>query len=133
MHGNDRVVDATFHPDIADLYVASDACITDYSSVMFDYSMTRKPLFFFVPDLEDYLSTRPMYMDLEEIAPSPLCRELDQLSSELLDMDQFDAKYGQAYDAFRQRFAPHDDSYSAKRVVDQIMLPVMKDHGISID
>lgn len=133
MHGNDRVVDATFHPDIADLYVASDACITDYSSVMFDYSVTRKPLFFFVPDLEDYLSTRPMYMDLEEIAPSPLCRELDQLSSELLDMDQFDAKYGEAYDAFRQRFAPHDDGNSAKRVVDQIMLPVMKDHGISID
>lgn len=133
MRGNERVVDATFHPDIADLYIASDACVTDYSSVMFDYSVTRKPLYFFVPDLEDYLSTRPMYMDLSEIAPSPLCRELDDLSEEVLDMSNYSAKYGEAYEAFRQKFAPHDDGRSAQRVVDQIILPVLNEHGISID
>lgn len=133
MQGNDQVVDATFHPDISDLYVASDACITDYSSVMFDYSVTRKPLFFFVPDLEDYLSSRPMYMDLEEIAPSPLLREVDSLAEHLLDMSRFNDNYGANYEVFRQRFAPHDDGFSAKRVVDQIMLPVFTEHGVKID
>ena len=133
MKGNERVVDATFHPDIADLYIASDACITDYSSVMFDYSVTRKPLFFFVPDLEDYLSSRPMYMELPEIAPSPLLREVGELAEQLLDVENFSAKYGQAYEAFRQRFAPHDDGHSAERVVDQLIKPVLEQHGISID
>ncbi|MHC6176478.1 bifunctional glycosyltransferase/CDP-glycerol:glycerophosphate glycerophosphotransferase [Glutamicibacter sp. X7] len=133
MQGNERVVDATFHPDIAELYIASDVCITDYSSVMFDYAVSRKPLYFFVPDLEDYLSTRPMYMDLEEIAPSPLCRELDELAAELLDVERYPQKYGEAYEAFRQRFAPHDDGYAARRVVDELFLPVLKEHGIEID
>ncbi|MGP4966587.1 bifunctional glycosyltransferase/CDP-glycerol:glycerophosphate glycerophosphotransferase [Glutamicibacter ardleyensis] len=133
MKGNEQVVDATFHPDISELYMAADACITDYSSVMFDFSVSRKPLFFFVPDLEDYLSTRPMYMDLAEIAPSPLCMDLDQLVGEILDMDNFSDKYGADYEAFRVRFAPHDDGYSAQRVVDEIFKPVMEKNNIAID
>ena len=50
----DFVVDGTKYPEISDLYLISDICITDYSSVMFDFANTKKPLLFFTYDLEFY-------------------------------------------------------------------------------
>src|SRR5690606_6268881 len=40
--------------DIQILYLVSDILITDYSSVMFDYSILRRPIIFYVYDLEKY-------------------------------------------------------------------------------
>ena len=51
---NDFVVDGTKYPEISDLYLITDICITDYSSVMFDFANTKKPLLFFTYDLEFY-------------------------------------------------------------------------------
>ena len=48
------VLDVTSYPDVSELFLVADALITDYSSVMFDFTVTGKPLFFFVPDLENY-------------------------------------------------------------------------------
>jgi CDP-glycerol glycerophosphotransferase len=43
---DERVLDLTDHPDIADLYLAADAMVTDYSSTMFDFSVTGRPMLF---------------------------------------------------------------------------------------
>jgi CDP-glycerol glycerophosphotransferase len=48
------VIDVTSYPDISELFLVADALITDYSSVMFDFSVTGKPIFFFTPDLDRY-------------------------------------------------------------------------------
>src|SRR5690606_19605207 len=47
-----RVIDVTGYPDTALLLLAADALSTDYSSVMFDFSATGKPMYFLVPDIE---------------------------------------------------------------------------------
>ncbi|MBR2188043.1 MAG: CDP-glycerol glycerophosphotransferase family protein [Eubacterium sp.] len=44
-----------------------DALITDYSSVMFDYSITRKPIILFLYDFEEYMRERGMYLDIKEL------------------------------------------------------------------
>ena len=50
----ERLVDVTSYPDIADLLLVADVLVTDYSSVMFDFGVTGKPMFFFTPDLAHY-------------------------------------------------------------------------------
>ncbi len=72
--------DVTRYPEINDLYLASDALITDFSSVMFDYTVTGKPLVLFAPDLESYRDAgRGMYLDLTVDGPAPVLTNLDDL------------------------------------------------------
>jgi CDP-glycerol glycerophosphotransferase (TagB/SpsB family) len=67
------VVDVTLYPDLAELFAVADVLVTDYSSAMFDFAITGKPLVFFVPDLARYTgSIRGSYFDLAAEAPGPL-------------------------------------------------------------
>lgn len=50
-----------------DFLVHMDALITDYSSVMFDYALTGKPVILFTYDKEQYLSDRGMYFSIDEL------------------------------------------------------------------
>ena len=67
-----RVIDVTSYPEASDLFCASDLCITDYSSVMFDFTVTDKPLLFFTPDYERYMNEqRGVYFELKIGHPVP--------------------------------------------------------------
>ena len=45
----------------------SKLLITDYSSICFDYLITRKPIVFFQPDKEGYLSDVGLYFNVDEV------------------------------------------------------------------
>ncbi|MFL5912798.1 MAG: CDP-glycerol glycerophosphotransferase family protein, partial [Gaiellaceae bacterium] len=67
------VVNVSGRDDLAELYLAADVLITDYSSVMFDFAVTRKPMLFFTYDLAWYRDElRGFYFDFESEAPGPL-------------------------------------------------------------
>jgi CDP-glycerol glycerophosphotransferase len=85
---------------------------------MFDYSVTRKPMAFFTPDLKRYVASRGMYFDLAEHAPGPLYEDVARLADGLRDLDALTRDHADKYEAFRQRFAPWDDGKAAARVVD---------------
>jgi CDP-glycerol glycerophosphotransferase len=109
------------HPDIRDLYCASDALITDYSSTMFDYALTGKPMLYFVWDLDSYRDRlRGLYVDLAEIAPGPLLADGDELAAALRDLPAVTQQHAAAYGAFRTRFGGLEDGHSAARVWDLI-------------
>src|SRR3712207_4483149 len=60
------VVDVSWYPDVHELYLAADVMITDYSSTMFDFAITGKPMLFYTYDLEHYRDTlRGFYFDLD--------------------------------------------------------------------
>src|ERR1700749_1601985 len=60
------------YPDITELYLASDVLVTDYSSAMFDYAVTGRPIVFFVYALAEYRDTlRGFYFDFEAEPPGP--------------------------------------------------------------
>ena len=64
------VRDVSAYPDVAELYLAADAMVTDYSSTMFDFAITGKPLLFFTYDLDDYRDDlRGFYFDFAESRP----------------------------------------------------------------
>jgi len=111
-----NVIDVTGYPDVTDLFLAADALITDYSSVMFDFSVSGKPIFFFTPDLAHYGETlRGFYFDLLEVAPGPVTGDPAVLAELITTTDAAD--YGERYSAWQERFNPLDDGGAAARVV----------------
>ena len=72
----------------AELYLAADMLVTDYSSAMFDFAVTGKPMVFYTYDLEHYRDDlRGFYFDLAEIAPGPLVRTSEELVEAIADDD----------------------------------------------
>ena len=116
------VVDVTSYPDVSELFLVADALITDYSSVMFDFTVTGKPLFFFVPDLDNYRAhLRGFYFDLIEAAPGPVVRTSAELVSLVRDRDTITGDYALKYLAWQRRFNPHDDGKASERVVRRLL------------
>jgi CDP-glycerol glycerophosphotransferase len=113
-----NVIDVTGYPDVTDLFLAADLLVTDYSSVMFDFSVTGKPIFFFTPDLDHYRENlRGIYFDLAAIAPGPVVTDPEELVRLVRTANASRVEFADRYAAWTARFAPHDDGHSAERVV----------------
>ena len=109
------VLDVSGVEEINDLYIASDLMITDYSSTMFDYGVLRRPILFYMYDLEQYRDRlRGFYFDLNELPGTILTRQ-DQLAPAILNTKNF--VWTDEWEAFRQRFAPLEDGKAADRVI----------------
>lgn len=105
--------------DIADLYLVADALITDYSSVMFDYSLLKRPMFFFAYDLKEYKEElRGFYFDYMKEIPGPVSQTTDELVTQILDYEP--EKWQAKYEAFSDKFNTYDQGNASKRVVDLI-------------
>jgi CDP-glycerol glycerophosphotransferase len=116
--GEERILDVTRYPDIADLYLAADALVTDYSSVMFDFALTDKPQVLLVPDLEQYRDVeRGFYFEIEDGPPGPMVSTTDEVARVLLGEDAHAA----ARAGFRERFCPWDDGRASARTVDWLL------------
>ncbi|WP_062431463.1 bifunctional glycosyltransferase/CDP-glycerol:glycerophosphate glycerophosphotransferase [Herbidospora daliensis] len=110
-------IDVTGYPEIADLYLAADVLVTDYSSAMFDFACTGKPMVFFTYDLERYRDTlRGFYFDFTAEAPGPLTMTTDETIDAIRE-----AAVPAAYGTFRQKFCPWDDGRASSRVVDLLL------------
>ena len=113
-----RVMDVTRYPDIADLYLAADVLVTDYSSVFFDFSITDKPMVFLAPDLLAYRDdNRGFYLDYHETVPGPVVEQTSEVIAAINAPDT----YAERREAFRREFNPLDDGHAAARVVDRIL------------
>jgi CDP-glycerol glycerophosphotransferase len=87
---------------------------------MFDFSVTGKPMYFLVPDMEHYRGElRGFYFDLAAAAPGPLVRTQSELIA-ALDADD-PAEHAEAYTRWRARFNARDDGRAAERVVARIL------------
>lgn len=116
------VLDVTTYPDITDLLLISDVLITDYSSVMFDFAGTGRPILFFTYDLEHYRDhLRGFYFDFEAQAPGPLLRTNDEVIDALKETDAVTRSYRSAYAAFAAKFCALDDGRAAERAVRRLL------------
>lgn len=113
------VRDVCSHPDIRDLYLAADVMVTDYSSTMFDFAITGKPLLYLTYDLEYFQNElRGFYFDLAEVAPTPLLRTSEELVAALADLDTVVAGSTERYARFRETFCSLEDGHATERVLD---------------
>lgn len=105
--------------DISRLYLIADMMITDYSSVMFDYSILKRPMFFFAYDLENYENNlRGFYFDFLKEAPGPISKTTDQL---IWDIKNYNAEqWNDKYKEFSDKYNSADDGMASKKIVEKI-------------
>lgn len=114
----DFVVNGSDYNDISDLFLITDICITDYSSVMFDYANTGKPMLFFTYDLENYKNNlRGFYFDFENEAPGPLIQTNKELISSIKNIDDVQDTYKEKYENFYNRFCTFENGEAAQKIV----------------
>lgn len=77
-------LNANKYSDIQELYLASDMLITDYSSSMFDFALTKKPVFLYTFDIASYKEDRNFYFDLSKL-PFPSASTMDELITKISD------------------------------------------------
>ncbi len=116
--GEYQVKDVTAYPDIQELLNISDFLITDYSSLMFDYMVTKKPCFLFVPDAEQYqLKERSLYFKLDQL-PFPAAGDMRHL---LIQIDQFDDQlYQKKIKDFTTSIGSFDEGIANEKLYERI-------------
>jgi CDP-glycerol glycerophosphotransferase len=114
-------IDVTNYKNVAELYIAADVLVTDYSSSMFDFSVTGKPMIFLAPDLEHYVAQRGFYFDFENLAPGPILKDASFLRKALEEIDSQKIEYAKRYQAWQQKFNQLEDGLASKRVVDKTL------------
>ena len=114
------IIDVSKYDEINDLYLVSDALITDYSSVFFDYANLKKPMLFYMYDLDEYKNDlRDFYLDLK-VLPGPISKTQEELEKDIENIDKIKDKYKSKYDKFNKEFNYLDDGKSSSRVIKEI-------------
>ena len=116
------VKDVSLFPDASLLYLVADVLVTDYSSAMFDFSVTGKPMLFYAPDMDSYRDElRGMYFDLKSEAPGPVVSDLQSLIDSIQRLEAVEREYEERYSAWQAKFNPWDDGRSTERVVNFLL------------
>ena len=116
------VQDVSLHPDVADLYLAADVLVTDYSSAMFDFAVTGRPVLLWCYDLEHYRDDlRGFTLDLETEAPGPVLVTEDAVVAALRDLPGTVAAHADQVAAFRRQWCALDDGHATDRVLDAVL------------
>ncbi|MFJ8257630.1 CDP-glycerol glycerophosphotransferase family protein [Peribacillus asahii] len=117
----DFVMNVSKYPDIQELYLISDILMTDYSSVMFDFANTNRPILYYTYDLDDYRDNlRGFYIDFEDEAPGPLMKTTEDIIDAVLHLDEVNKKYETKYRAFRSKYCGLEDGKASERAVDLV-------------
>jgi CDP-glycerol glycerophosphotransferase (TagB/SpsB family) len=121
----DRLIDVTSYPSMTELLLIADVLVTDYSSAMFDFAGTGKPIVFFTPDLAHYSADlRGFYFDLLAEAPGPVVRERSELRDAILAAEaggRGSTAASERAATWRTRFTSLDDGHAGERVVQRLI------------
>ena len=116
----DRLIDGIGAPriDVNDLLFVVDLLVTDYSSIVFEFSTLGRPMLFFTPDLEAYVASRDFYEPFEAFVPGRIVRTFDALLDAIRREDFELEKVA----PFAARHFAHLDGASTDRVIDEVIL-----------
>lgn len=103
--------------DIAELFLVADILVTDYSSVMFDYSILRRPMFFFAYDFYKYKNElRGFYFSYSKEMPGPISTTTEELIEDIRTYRP--QEYEERYKSFIEKYNTLDDGMASERVLD---------------
>lgn len=115
----DRLIDGTHAPiDVNDLLFAVDVLITDYSSIVFEFSTLLRPMLFFAYDLDEYVASRDFYVPFTEFVPGRIAHRFDEVIAALRSGEFEFEKVA----AFARRHFDHLDGGATDRVIDELIL-----------
>ena len=110
--------DLTGAMSISQLLCVSDICISDYSSLVFEYSLFERPMVFYAPDLQEYFDARGFYYDYDTLTPGPVFDDQTEMIAYIREIDaRFDR---QQVKDFREKFMSACDGHATERILDYI-------------
>jgi len=104
--------------DIQELLLISNLLISDYSSVIFDFLLTMKPIILFPYDIERYQKGRGLIYNLKEIAPGPVIFNVEDLIKTIRNLEKIEIEYKAIREKIRKRFNKYNDGKSIERILD---------------
>lgn len=108
-----NIIDLSDSMDINELMIMSDLLITDYSSVVFEFSLMDKPIIMYSPDREEYIKERDFYYEYEGFVPGPIVNNTKELIGKL-NSDGWDTE---KVSKFKERFFDYRDGKSTERFI----------------
>lgn len=111
----DFAMDVTSKLNIEDLLATADICVSDYSSLVFEYSLFEKPMIFYAYDYDDYCDWRGFYYDYSDFTPGPIVKDQEALLDALLHAESQMDKEKLA--AFRNKFMSSCDGHATDRII----------------
>lgn len=92
--------------------------MTDYSSALFDFAVTGKPVLVYAYDLEHYRDRlRGFTFDLVTEGPGPVFTDQPSLTRALLDLPGTAAAFADQHAVFRDRYCHLEDGHATERVI----------------
>ncbi|WHY91245.1 CDP-glycerol glycerophosphotransferase family protein [Neobacillus cucumis] len=114
-----RVINVSTWDDAIELMCAADVLITDYSSIVFDWYCSRKPVIYFVPDYEQYVGPlRGSYFDLSKTNAGEICKTQEEMFDVLGKVIKQKVT---SYNDFYATFCSLHDGMSADRVINYLL------------
>ena len=111
---SEQVIDVTAYQDIQELLMISDVVISDYSSLIFDFMFTKKPVVLYVPDLKDYLKNdRPLYYALDQL-PFLIANDHQEVIEHIKNFNQED--YKEKVELFLQKIGSFEQGYACEKI-----------------
>lgn len=97
---------------------AAAGLVTDYSSVLFDFLATGRPIAFLTPDADEYTRARGTYSPIDEL-PGPISADAHAVGGELRALMHAKTTHPR-YAEWAARFAPFEDGRATERIVDVV-------------
>ncbi len=113
---NNFYYDLSPERDINDLLLVTDILITDYSSVIFDYLFTNKPIIYFAYDIDEYANGRGLYFPFKEYVYGKIALDDDELISAIKAEDMQETKRKK----FTKKFLNACDGHSTQKTYEWI-------------
>lgn len=115
----DYMCDAASYREVNDILFIVDALITDYSSIIYEFSLLKgRPMYFFAFDQKMYEATRDFYEAYEDTVPGKIVKNFDDLL-EALEKEEYSKE---ALEAFVKKNFTYTDGKATDRVIDQLIL-----------
>ena len=114
----DYIIDAASYREVNDILFIVDVLITDYSSIIYEFSLLRRPMYFYAFDQKMYEATRDFYEPYEKTIPGQPIKSFDELMDTLRE-GKFDYQW---LDSFVRKNFTYTDGKATDRVIDQIIL-----------
>jgi CDP-glycerol glycerophosphotransferase len=110
-------VDVSMYPDMQQLLYMADVLISDYSSAMWDFSLTYKPCFVYAPDLMEYETERGFSVSPENW-PYPITKSNGELEDAILNFD--DGEYRKKVIKHHKDVGSYEDGKATEIICDLI-------------
>lgn len=110
----DFVYDVSMHQDVNELLTVVDILVTDYSSLPFEFALLKRPMIFFVPDLDKYSKSRGLWEPLDQSLPGPITKNTD----ELIEAINHASVHIKEIDDFNLRWNTYSNGQSSQNLID---------------